>query len=62
MGREERRTRDRVKRQLERRLHREPTEEEIDAALRQVELSHEKLGWEKPGERPKKLPWGRNQS
>lgn len=62
MGREERRTRERVKKQLETRLRREPTDEEIETALRQLEQTHEKLGWEKPGTRPKKVPWGRNQS
>lgn len=62
MGREERRTHERVKRQLEKRLRREPTDEEIEAAVRQLEQTHQKLGWEKPGERPKRLPWGRNQS
>jgi DNA-directed RNA polymerase specialized sigma subunit len=62
MGREERRTRERVKRHLEKKLHREPTDEEIEAALHQLEQTHEKLGWEKPGVQPKRLPWGRNQS
>jgi DNA-directed RNA polymerase specialized sigma subunit len=64
MGREERRTRERVVRQLEKRLRRKPTDEEVETALRQLEQTHEKLGWEKPGAgtRPKKLPWGRNQS
>ncbi|MCX6096343.1 MAG: hypothetical protein NT125_06475 [Candidatus Bipolaricaulota bacterium] len=61
MGRDERRARERVTRQLTKKLRREPTEEEIETALRQVELTHEKLGWEKPGTKPKPLPWGRNQ-
>jgi hypothetical protein len=61
MGRDERRARERVVRQLTSKLRRAPTEEEIGAALRQVERTHEKLGWEKPGTKAKPLPWGRNQ-
>lgn len=33
MGREEKRQRSRIVRQLERRLHRKPTEEEVEKAL-----------------------------
>lgn len=40
MGREEKRERERIVKQLEKRLHRQPTEEEVDKALAEL---HESL-------------------
>lgn len=56
MGREERRTRDRIGRQLARRLGRKPTEQEIDAALEQLELTHKKEGRRPQGPKLKPRP------
>ena len=57
MRREERRARERVTRQLAKRLRREPTAEEIEAALAQLELTQQKEGRKPPGPKPKPRPF-----
>lgn len=61
MRREERRARGRIKRQLTRRLRREPTQEEIDAALAQLELTQQKESRKPQGPKPKPRPFARKQ-
>jgi DNA-directed RNA polymerase specialized sigma subunit len=59
MGREERRAQERITRQLEKRLRRPPTDEEIAEALRQLELTRQKEGRERlGGAKPKVRPAG----
>ncbi len=44
MGREEKRLRKRVTRQLERRLHRQPTDDELDQAIADLQETQRKAG------------------
>ena len=48
MGREEKRQRERVARQLERRLRRKPTEEEVEKALTQLREARRKRSVREP--------------
>ena len=57
MRREERRARERVTKQLARRLRREPTQEEIEAALAQLEQTQQKEGRKPQGPKPKPRPF-----
>ena len=57
MGREERRIRERIKRQLARRLGRDPTQEEIESALAQLALTQQKEGRKPQGPKPKPRPF-----
>ena len=57
MGREERRMRERIRRQLTRRLGRDPTKEEIELALAQLELTQQKEGRKPQGPKPKSRPF-----
>jgi len=49
MGRREKRQRGRIVKQLERRLHREPTEEEIEKALGELRETKRKTAGRDPG-------------
>ena len=57
MRREERRARERISRQLARRLRREPTQEEIESALAQLQLTQQKEGRKPQGPKPKSRPF-----
>jgi DNA-directed RNA polymerase specialized sigma subunit len=58
MGREERRQRGRVAKQLRKRLGRAPTEEEIDAALAELQETQAKEGRRRAdGSKPKARPF-----
>jgi len=57
MRREERRARERVTKQLARRLRREPTQEEIESALAQLQLTQQKEGRKPQGPKPKSRPF-----
>jgi len=58
MGREERRMRTRVARQLEKRLGRKATDEEIEEALGAVQETQAKEGRRRPdGSKPKARPF-----
>ena len=48
MGREEKRERERTLKQLERRLHRKPTEEEMEKALAELHESRRKTTGREP--------------
>jgi len=57
MGREERRVRERIKTQLAKRLGRDPTQEEVEAALAQLEQTQQKEGRKPQGPKPKPRPF-----
>lgn len=48
MGREEKRERERILKQLERRLHRKPTEEEVEKALTELHEARRKRTGREP--------------
>ncbi|MEE8592673.1 MAG: hypothetical protein V3T03_00970 [Candidatus Bipolaricaulota bacterium] len=48
MGREEKRERERILKQLERRLHRKPTEEEVEKALAELHETRRKTTGREP--------------
>ncbi len=48
MGREEKRERERILKQLERRLHRKPTEEEVEQALAELHETRRKTTGREP--------------
>lgn len=54
MGREEKRERERIVKQLERRLRRKPKEEEVDKALAELQETHRKAAGRPPANRPKR--------
>jgi len=57
MRREERRARERITKQLARRLRREPTQEEIESAMAQLRLAQQKEGRKPQGPKPKPRPF-----
>ncbi|UCF10837.1 MAG: hypothetical protein JSW65_03920 [Candidatus Bipolaricaulota bacterium] len=58
MGREERRMRQRVEKQLRKRLGRDPSEEEVDEAIAAVQEAQQKEGRRRPdGTKPKARPF-----
>ena len=54
MGREEKRERERMTKQLERRLRRKPKEEEVDKALAELQETQHKASGRRPVNRPKR--------
>jgi hypothetical protein len=52
MGREEKRLRERMIRQLKRRLRRKPTDDEIDEAVADLQETRRKTGSHAPGRDP----------
>jgi len=55
MGREKARLRERTIRQLEQRLHRKPTDDEVERAIADLQESQRKATGRAPAERPKRL-------